>query len=176
MPEIGDDRTADAERIGANADVEKSAWEATLSDMKAIAADLEAEGWTTLAVAAGDTAPENPDSGASDRFGLSHVIPGNDAEEFVRLFEAGGFPRYEVHRAEASSRVFLVTTLLDPDRKVAILVAGTFERRHATGCIRAAKEAGKMYTHVQKLDGTHLGSFEHDDYEKFFPEADRIEG
>jgi hypothetical protein len=31
-----------------------------------------------------------------------------------------------------------------------------------------------MYTHVRKLDKTHLGSFEHDGYQKFFPEADRI--
>ncbi|WP_101295057.1 DUF7529 family protein [Halegenticoccus soli] len=170
MPETGNEGADYAERISANADAEKSAWRATLSDAEAMAADLEADGWRTLLVAAGHTAPESPESGTHDRFGLTHVVPGNVEDEFVELFEAGQFPRYEVHRAEAAGRAFVVTTLFDPETKAAILVAGTYELRHAAGCARAAKEAGKMYTHVQKLDGTHLGSFEHDDYEKFFPE------
>ena len=33
-----------------------------------------------------------------------------------------------------------------------------------------------MYTHVQTLDGTHLGSFRHDDVEKFFPDPHKYTG
>jgi hypothetical protein len=171
MPEIGDSNVEDAERWAANADREKQAWEATLEDMEAMADDLEAEGWETVAIPAGHTAPENPDSGDHDRFGLTHVIPDNFAEAFTDAFSVGDFPQFEVYRAEQEGRVFLVTVLMDPDAKQAILLAGTYEIRHALGCVKAAEEAGEMYTHVVKLDETHLGSFRHDGYEKFFPDV-----
>jgi hypothetical protein len=167
MADIGDD-TDYAERIAAGAEREKSAWTATLEDMEATAEGLRAEGWQVLTIGAGHTAPENPDTGP-DRFGLTHVVPGEEADAFLDIFEAGSFPRYEVFRARQDGKVFLLTELLDPDSKTAVLVAGMYELRHALGCYEAAKAAGEMYTHLQRLDGTHLGSFGHEDYEKFFP-------
>ncbi len=174
MVDAGDDEPDYAERISRTAEVEREAWAATLEDMDAMAEELAAEGWETLAIPAGDTAPESPEAGETDHFGLAHVVPGEEGERFAELFEPGAFPSYEVHRAEAGSRLFLVTTLLDPDRRVAVLIAGNFEMRHAAGCVRAAMERDEMYTHVRTLDGTHLGSFRHDDYEKFFPDAERL--
>ncbi|MFB6174276.1 MAG: hypothetical protein ABEI39_06500 [Halobacteriales archaeon] len=174
MVETGADRPDFAERISRRADVAADAWAATLEDMHAIAEDLEDEGWETLAIQAGDTAPEPPEAGPEGRFGLSYVVPGDDAERFEELFEPGAFPAYEVHRARAAGRLFLVTTLLDPDRKVAILLAGNVELRHAPDCVAAAVEHDEMYTHVQTLDGTHVGSFRHEEYEQFFPDPDRL--
>jgi hypothetical protein len=164
-----------ADRLAASAEVTKGAWMETLEDAKGIAAELEADGWNALLIPAGHTAPENPDSGETDRFGLTHVVPDNYAEEFSAAFEEGKFPEYEVYQAEAEGRAFVVTALFNPESKTAILIVGSFELRNAAGCVAAAKEAGKMYTHVQTLDGTHLGSFEHEGYGKFFPRADRIE-
>ncbi|MFC4359834.1 hypothetical protein ACFO0N_17960 [Halobium salinum] len=174
MVDIGEDDPDYAERISASAEATRNAWGATLEEMEAMAEELADEGWETVTIAAGHTAPENPNSGEGDRFGLTHVVPDNKAEEFEALFEPGAFTRYEVYRNDADGREFVLTVLYDDDREAAIFVAGSYELRHAGGCVSAAKEAGKMYTHVQTLDGTHLGSFEHDDYEMFFPHADRI--
>jgi len=70
--------------------------------------------------------------------------------------------------------VFVVTVFLDPDSETAILIAGTYERHLSAELAQAASEADEMYTHVQTLDGTQLGSFRHDDPEKFFPGADAV--
>jgi hypothetical protein len=173
MVETGEDESY-ADRIAAGAEREKEAWAATLSDMEATAEELRANGWTVTAVAAGDTAPEHPDAGA-DRFGLVYVIPDNYADEFRTAFEAGQFPTYEVYRARADGNVYLLTQLLDPETSNAILLAGMYELRHALGCVKASNAAGETYTHVQLLDGTHLGSFRHDEPEKFFPPVSQVQ-
>lgn len=172
MVETGDEEYA--ERIAAGADREKDAWAATLSDMSATADQLREEGWSVTTVAAGDTAPENPETGR-DRFGLVHVVPDNAAAEFEEAFAAGEFPLYEVYRAQVDGKVYLLTQLLDPESETAILIAGVYALRHALGCVRASEEAGETYTHVQLLDGTHLGSFRHDDPDKFFPDLSTVQ-
>ena len=130
--------------------------------------------WTeTVAIPAGHTAPEHPDVGDSDRYGLVHVIPGNKADSFVEAFARGDFPRYDVYRAESTTRLFLVTELLDPGTETALYVAGSVRLADLGGLVRTVRAENAMYTHVQTLDGTHLGSFEHDGYEKFFPRTDR---
>jgi len=127
-------------------------------------------------VAAGHTAPTNPDAGASDRFGFVHVVPGNEAEAVDEAVETGAFPKYQVFRKEVEGRVFMVTQLLDPDSSTALLIAGNFEMRHAAGLVKNSLQEGVTYTHLQKLDKTHLGSFRHDDVEKFFPNPQRYTG
>ena len=102
------------------------------------------------------------------------MIPDNRAEAFAEAHAAGEFPRYDVFRNEDDGWVFVVTVLLDPDSETAILIAGTYERHLSTDLARAAADADEMYTHVQTLDGTQLGSFRHDDPEKFFPGADAV--
>ncbi|USZ66790.1 hypothetical protein NGM10_08595 [Halorussus salilacus] len=178
MPETGagDDEPDYAEQISASASVHKNAWQRTLDDMKAMADDLADEGWDVVTIGAGHTAPTNPDVGDSDRFGLVYVVPGNEAEEFERAFERGEFPKYRVFRNEMQGRVFIVTQLLDPESEQAILIAGNFEVRHAAGLVKNAIKEDEMYTHVQKLDKTHLGSFRHEDVEKFFPNPEKYTG
>lgn len=173
MVEHEGDDSGYAERISAYADSQKDAWKQTLDDMQAIAEELEADGWETTTIASGHTAPEPPDAGTTDRFGLVHVIPGNLEQEFADAFENGTFPQYKVYRNQVEGREFTVTQLMDPETKTAILIAGTFELRHASGLVKAAEREGEMYTHVQKLDKTHLGSFRHEDIELFFPDPER---
>lgn len=174
MPETSDDADY-ADRLAARSEGLKDAWGATIADMEALAEEYEAEGWQTVTIPAGHTAPEPPDSGVEGRFGLVYVIPDNYAERFTEAFEAGEFPRYDVFRNEASGQVFVVTALLDTESETVILIAGGFERHNARSLVATAVETGEMYTHVQTLDGTPLGSFRHDDPEKFFPTTDFAE-
>jgi hypothetical protein len=157
------------ERLAANAEREKEAWARTLADMNARTEAYEAENWETVAVPAGHTAATHPEAGSSDRFGFVHTVPGNYAEELRAAIESRQFPEYDVFRARTDGRVFLVTELLDPDSGTVILVAGSYELRTVGPLIAAADEAGVCYTHLRTLDGTLVGSFEHEEYEKFVP-------
>lgn len=175
MVESGDEDVDYADRIAANADVLKSAWQETLEDMEALAEELEEEGWDVCTVGSGQTAPEIPDAGETDRWGLVHVIPDNFADEFESAFAAGDFPVYDVFRNEMEGQVFFVTLLRDPDSRTAILVAGNYRLFDASGLVRVAKREGRTFTHVQTLDGTVLGTFRHDDPAKFFPHYEEYE-
>lgn len=169
-----EEREREYERLSASAEVHKSAWKQTLEDMHALADERRGEGWEVVEVQAGDTAPSTADADVTDTHGLTYVVGRNDAEAFREAFDAGDYPQYRVYRQEMDGRVFVVTELLDPDADRCILVAGNFWRHQAGPMVRQALDAGKMYTHVRKLDKTHLGSFEHDDVKKFFPEAERL--
>ena len=163
------------EELSASADIHKNAWSQTLDDMQALADELREEGWETVITAPTvDTAPEPPEEGPESRWGLVHVVPDNYADDVGEAVEAAEFPKFDVFRATAEGRVFLVTQLLDPETQTAVLVAGNFERRVARGAVNAAVEHDEFYTHLQTLDGTPIGSFQHESYEKFFPEADRL--
>lgn len=165
------------EQLSEEADPHKSAWQATLHDLDAIVAEHEDEGWDVVRIAAQDSACEGRESNDEDgRFGLSFVIPDNHADAFTEAFEAGSFPQYEVYRGESNGRVFLIVEYLDPDAETAICVAGNFWRRDANYMIELALEEGRMFTHYHLLDGSHLGSFEHEGVDKFFPDAERIHG
>lgn len=172
MPETGEDADY-AERAAAKSKVTKDAWEATIEDMYAMEAELEAEGWEVAAVGAGHTTPESPRAEPEGRFGLTYTIPDNFAERFGEAFREDGFDRYEVYRGEQEGTVFQVTALYDDETSTAILLAGAYELRDANPLIATAMKAGVMYSHVRLLDGTHLGSFRHDGYELFFPDADQ---
>ncbi|WP_435348434.1 DUF7529 family protein [Haloarchaeobius sp. HRN-SO-5] len=166
-----------AERIANNADVLTGAWERTLEELDALAEERAEEGWETVTVMAGNTAPQNRDAGDEDddRFGLVFVVPSNHGEEFTDAFEGKDFPEYEVYRREVDGNAFLVVEYRDPDTETAIFVAGQYELRHAAGMVHDAEEAGEFYTYLQKLDQTILGVFRHDSHEKFVPYADRID-
>lgn len=173
MPEVGDD-IDDADRVAALADRHREGWEHTLEDARGLAETREAEeGWETLVIPAGDTAPEPPDRGQDGRYGLVHVIPGNYADEFEELTEKK-FSSYDVYRAESDGRVFIVTELISPEEEVAVYVVGTYELRAAGDLIEAAVEEELMNTYLQRLDGTQVASILHNDPEKFFPHVDRF--
>lgn len=191
MPEAGDDADY-ADRIAATADAKRDAWQRTVDEMRAIAEELDADGWTVTTAGADHTAPEPPDAGPEGRYGLVHVVPSNVAED-VRdaLARAAGedapdaldapegagreldaFGRYEVFRKEVGNDVFQVTVLFDDDTETALILAGNYELTHAEGLLRAAVERDAVYTHVQTLDGTTVASFRHEDPSLFFPNAE----
>jgi hypothetical protein len=164
------------EKEAAKADEKKQAWKATLSDMHAIAEQREADGWNVLTIAAGDTTPIGRGTEEDEgEFGLSYVVGADDGEEFREMFEAGEFPVYDVYRQTQLGHVYIVTELRDPETEQAVFIAGAYLQHDEQMCAFTAREEGEMYTHVKKLDGTKLGIFHHDGYEKFFPEADRMQ-
>lgn len=160
------------EQEASYAEVYKNAWSETLEDTKRMAEGREEEGWETLILPAGDTAPEPPEDGPEGRYGLVYVVPGNRGQTLTEMQEYASFPAYDVFRATVHGRVFIVTELLDPEHEVAVYVAGNYELRVADRLVKAAAAEDRMYTHLQKLDGTVLGSYEHDDWRKFFPKPD----
>jgi len=169
------EREQQLESVAANAEEYKQSWNATLEDMHALAERREDEGWDVLELVAGDTAPMGRDTNEDDgEFGLSYVVGADDAEAFREAFEAGEYPVYDVYRQTQMGHVFVVTELRDPDIEQVIFVAGAYVQRDEEMCAYTAREEGEMYTHVRKLDGTKLGVFRHEGYEKFFPHADRM--
>lgn len=148
----------------------KDAWRRTLQELERIEADLEEEGWDVVAIPVGHAAPEPPDAGEEGRFGFVHVIPGNYESAFSRAFDAGGFERYNVYRQAVAGQVFFVLELLDPATETAILLAAQFSTHRGQELESTAADEGVVYTHVQKLDGTHLGTYRHDEPDRFFPD------
>lgn len=145
-------------------------WEQTIAEMRELAAEREADGWETVTVQAGHTAPEPPEAGDSDRFGLVYTAPGDVADEFREIYEDRSFDSYTVYRRQIGQTLFLVTEIADTDGRAAVFLAGGVDLAVADELIEAAREAGELRSHVQLLDWTHLGSFRHEDPSDFFPE------
>jgi len=152
-------------------DATNQGWIQLLEEMDAMADRLESEGWETLTIPAGDTAPVTAADSHTDRHGYVYVVPGDRAERFEDVFVPDGFPRTELYRATTPTHLFLLTVFLDPPTEAAVLLAGVLEREGLPACRQEAEEAGVMYSHLFTVDATHLGSFEHDDPEPFFPET-----
>ncbi|THE63880.1 hypothetical protein D8Y22_16280 [Salinadaptatus halalkaliphilus] len=149
---------------------EETPWEATLEDMHSMAGELAADGWETVTIVAGDTTPVSPAVGPDDRFGIVHVVEGDDADRLESLVPPNDFTSSEAYVAVAGGVEYAVTVVRDPDARVAVLLAGAFEYATAGDCFAAAAEEGRIYTHVQRLDGTRAAVFEHDDPGLFDPE------
>lgn len=155
-----------------NTEVYNAAWEQTIEDVEAIEDELADEGWETLSIITGQTLPMAPRHGDTDRFGIVYVVPGDKAEPFEATVADKTFPQYDVFRQEVNGRLFVVTELLDPETKTAVLLAGSFWTHDAEHLIDTVEEKDEMYTYVQKLDETQLGSFQHDEPAKFFSKLD----
>ena len=133
-------------------------------------AALEADGWDVVPVRAGHVAPEPPSHGDTDRFGFVYLAQGADEDALRAAFDAGDFPSYEVFSQRTGSDLYAITRLTDPDLALAVLLVGAVDLSHATALASVAHDRGEMYSHVQLLDGTHLGSVRHDDPANFLPE------
>lgn len=147
----------------------KKWWRRTLRDMQAIARDREDRGFESVVIPAGTTTPKPLASDETDEFGLSYIIPDNKTGPFLDVYERGTFTDTGVYQVTDKNHVFIVTECIDLSSKVVILIAGTYRMHHASSLVRAATNHEKMYSHIQTLNGTRLGSFEHDDVSAFFP-------
>lgn len=170
-PEEVDGYEKEYERLSSSSDVHKDAWTETLQDMRAMAEEREEEGYDVITIRAQDTTPRGIDDRAEDQqFGLQYVVAKNEAEDFLDAVDPGDFPEYNVYRGDVEGRIFLVTELLDPETETAVFIAGNFWRHRADPLFEAAKEENEMYSHLQRLDGTIIGTFHHEEYEQFFPD------
>lgn len=152
-------------------ETDETPWEATRADLRSMAAELDAAGWETLSIVAGDTAPLTPADGpeTDDRLGLVHVIQGDSADALEELVEAGTFSRSEAYLAIADGTEYAVTVVRDPDEQCAVLLASAFEYRQAADCFAAAVREDRIATYTQRLDGTPVATFEHEDPTIFEP-------
>lgn len=150
-------------------DTEKSGWAATLEELQALADERRAEGWTVLQTQAGDTAPESPDIGDTDQFGLVYVVPGDDADEITELFDTGAVDEFETYRRTVGGTCFLLTELRDTANRSCVIVAGAYEVGDAVPLASHAAEVGHVFTRFQRLDGSQVAEIRHEAYEKLFP-------
>jgi hypothetical protein len=155
-----DDRPTDAEKTG---------WAATLEELAALAEDRRASGWSVLTTQAGDTAPEPPDAGETDQFGLVHVVPGDDADRLADLFADIEIDEFEAYRRTVGTTCFLVTELRDTETRQCVLVAGAYDVGEAETLATHAAEVGHLFTRFQRLDGTPVAEIRHDSFEKLLP-------
>jgi hypothetical protein len=175
MVRTGDDRNRESRRDRAP-DVVRDGWNRTVRDVRAMARDREAAGYDTLALFADDTAPVAPGTGSADRWGLTYVVGDDVAETFRAFDDRTAFDETAVYQRSAQGNVFVATECLDLDAEAVFFVAGVYRRRHAGALVRAATERGRMWTRIRTLDGTVVGSIEHDDPTAFFPEPTRFHG
>jgi hypothetical protein len=150
-----------------------NAWGKTLQSANEMTEELRAAGWQVVTVRAPHTAPEAPADGDTDRFGYTYIAPGDVETAFRSAAEDGEFDSYEVRSRTVGNSHFLLTRVADTDRRVVVLLVGAVPVSEVDDLARVAAEAGEMYSHVELLDGTHLGTFHHDDPTPFFPEAAR---
>lgn len=176
MARIGPDESEldEAERMAQTSDQTKGGWTRTLEDMRAMAADREESGYETLTVQAGNTAPIGPEQGDDEKWGLFYVIPGDVAEAVSNLLQETDFDETAVYQASIGQHTFIVTEAIDHDADQVFMIAGSYRRAVAPPLVRTAVERDRMYTHVKKLDGTYLGTVEHEDPSAFFPDPDSI--
>lgn len=190
MPEIGEDADY-ADRIASNADVLKEAWNATREELYGMAEELEEEGWDALAVAADDLAPESPEQEPKGRYGLTFAVVDNLADDVLEVLatvtdysveelaaqeegeplELDAFDRFEVYQHETGGQVYMVVAYFDDETETALLLAGAYQQMYAGGVRRAVVENETVFVHVQRLSGTPVASFRHEEWEPFFPKA-----
>lgn len=154
-----------AESGGANG------WARTLETANEMTETLREEGWRVVTVRAAHVGPESPGDADTDRFGYVYVAPGDVAEAFTDAAEDGEFDGFTVFNRRSGGDLFTLTRVTDADRKIAVLLVGAVPVADLRELAAAAHDAGEMYSHVELLDGTHLGSFHHDDPDPFFPEG-----
>lgn len=165
----------DAMRMQRRSKAVKEAWSRTNEEMKLVAEQRREDGWEAVSMPTVHTSPVSKSQGNDDRFGLVHVLPDNHAESFSDAFERGDFPQYEAYRNEIDGHVYLVTELIDPESETIILLASHYDFQLAKGMVTTALDEEILYTHVKTIDGTLLGSIEHDVFDPLVPGINRDE-
>lgn len=148
----------------------KAAWKRTLQEMDELAEERRGDGWEVTTVRADHTDPVTRDMGDHDRFGLSHVVSKSHGERFVDAFDEEAFTDFLVYGTTVDARRFAVTELLDTDEERSIMIANEYPFERARGLAETAEREGRLYTYVRKINGTILGTFEHEEYEPLLPQ------
>ena len=145
--------------------VQTDAWKRTLEEMDVIAEDRRADGWSVFTLLSGQTDTVSRDMGEDDKFGLVHVIPDNYADDLVELYDSDEFTEYLAYGRDLDGFMYAVIEFIDPDEERSILLACRYDMAMAQGMVNSVLEEGVLYSHFKTIDGTILGSFEHEEYE-----------
>jgi hypothetical protein len=132
--------------------------------MEAIAEERREDGWDVITLTAAHTDTVSKDMGDHDDFGLFHVVPDNQAEEFVEWFDPDDFTEYLAYGTDVEGFMYIVTEFIDPESDRSILVASRYDAVLADGLAESAAEEGVLYSHIKTIDGTTLGKFPHEEY------------
>ncbi|WP_246999159.1 DUF7529 family protein [Halosolutus gelatinilyticus] len=152
--------------------VKTEAWKRTLEDMEVIAEDRRDDGWEVVTIVAAHTDTVSRDMGEDDKFGLVHVVPGNYADRFTDVYDSDEFTEYLAYGTDVEGFMYVVTELIDPENERSILIASRYDMMLAGGMIASVEDEGVLYTHLKKIDGTILGTFEHEEYEPLITRPD----
>lgn len=146
-------------------------WDDVVADLEATAAELEAEGWSTLALDVGDvTTRPGGDGGAPA--GLDVLVAGAEFERLEALLADGAsFAETAVYRSAAGGVAFVVCVLRDPDREVAVLVPAFYPQRgeSAAALAERAHAEGAVDLHVHPLSRDRVVTVTIDDPGLVFP-------
>ncbi len=161
------ERVGDNQRDGTRQTTgpKKEAWAQTLEEMSALAEDRREDGWDVYTLRASQTDPVTRDMRDHDRFGLMHILPKSDWQTITELYDEDEFTEYLVYGSKVSQRLFGVIEFIDPNRKRSIMLANSYALSRTRGLDANAEEAGVLYSYFKKIDGTIIGSFEHEEYE-----------
>lgn len=165
-----DDSPQYVERVIDETGAQTSAWQQTLDDMESIADRRRADGWDAVTLTTAQTAPISRDDGEDpERFGLVTVLPDNYAEEFTETYEANSLDQYQVYSNVVEGWMYLVLEVLDADAQTSLFLAMRYDLVLADAMAKSAHDEGTLFTHVKTIDGTELGTFQHDEYEALLP-------
>lgn len=145
------------------------AWAQTLEDMEAIADDRRDDGWDVLTVMAAHTDTVSIDMNEHDDFGLMHVLPNNHADDFEEMYDEEEFTEFLVYGSLIEGFMYAVTEFIDPADQRSILVASQYDLALAGGLYESVEQEGVLYSYLKTIDGTVLGTFEHEEYEPLLP-------
>ena len=146
-------------------------WQRTIEELQTLESTLQSEGWETVATQAGDASFVPIGAGDDDWFGLSLIVPGDDADRIERIVEHATLDEYDVFRRVTDGRTYFVIRYADTDAGIAVLVAATYDRHDAVARTVAdsAADRGTLHTRIRRLDSTPVAEFTHEDHEPFFP-------
>lgn len=175
MVETNPDENPDAhDRAARGTDAVKDAWQRTIEDTRAMAADREEAGYETLVLFADDTAPAIPEHGDDDddSWGFSYLLPKSDRAEFADFVADAEFDETGVYQAREQGDVFMVVECIDMDAERVLFIASAYKMRTAVDLVRTAMDRDEMYTHVRDLNGDIVDTIHHDDPSGLFPNPD----
>lgn len=164
MPETGNDRDDERlQRLASGASVRKKGWAQTNEEMQLLADERRSDGFEVVTATTLHTDTVTPDMGEDpERFGFVHVVPDNHADEVAEVLSTLDVTRYEAYRSTVGENAFLVVELLDESASRALLFASYYDPTEATAMVATARERGVLFTHLKRIDGTHLGTIRHE--------------
>ncbi|MFC7057749.1 DUF7529 family protein [Halovenus salina] len=158
-------------RIESRGDTHSEAWERTIEDMQALADGRREDGWEAHTVIAAHTDAVTAEQGEYNHCGLSHVIPDNHTDVLNEVYDESEFTEFLVYGQPVETFMFLVTEFIDPERERTIFVAGSYDPVRGANLPEYGEEHGVLTSYFRTIDGTILGSFDHERWEPLVGQA-----